>query len=146
MEYYLLSFVISIIIFILIQIYEYNRINNEIQNNQNNYYIEPYEFLSINNAILFIILYIVLTIASYYLNYKSIDLSFISNFIKGGGSSSTSTNNQTNEVNPQVISKITESHKVGFEPYDSNEVDSDNSDDDDDDSDNSDDDNEIDEL
>ena len=51
MEYYLISLIIAIIIFGIIQIYEYNKINKYIEENGNNYNIEPYSLFNMNNLL-----------------------------------------------------------------------------------------------
>jgi hypothetical protein len=75
MEYYIISFIISLIIFIILQLIEYRKINLEIKNNVNDYYIEPYNLFHINNVLLFIVIYIVITVACFYLNISNISLS-----------------------------------------------------------------------
>ena len=58
MEYYLISLIITIVIFGVIQIYEYNKIKRYIEENGENYYIEPYSLLNMNNLLLIVIIYL----------------------------------------------------------------------------------------
>jgi len=58
MEYYILSLIISFIIFAILQFIEYRKITYEINNNINNYYIEPYNLFHINNILLFVVIYL----------------------------------------------------------------------------------------
>ena len=57
MEYYIISLIITIIIFIIIQIIEYRKISFEYEYTQ-----EEYSLFSINNCLLFGIIYVVITI------------------------------------------------------------------------------------
>lgn len=118
MEYYLISLIITIIIFGIIQIYEYNKIRRFIEDNGSNY-IEPYSIFTTNNILLIIILYIVLTISCYYLNVSEWKL--LKEFKKivevkktsiGGG-----TDNKIEEIDPKILSKINDNFDVGFEPF-----------------------------
>jgi len=118
MEYYLISLIITIIIFGIIQIYEYNKIRRFIEENGSNY-IEPYSIFTTNNILLIIILYIVLTISCYYLNVSEWKL--LKEFKKivevkktsiGGG-----TDNKIEEIDPKILSKINDNFDVGFEPF-----------------------------
>lgn len=118
MEYYLISLIITIIIFGIIQIYEYNKIKKYIEENGSNYYIEPYSLFTTNNILLIIILYIVLTISCYYLNVSEWKL--LKEFKKivevkktsiGGG------DNKIEDIDPKILSKINDNFDVGFEPF-----------------------------
>lgn len=118
MEYYLISLIITIIIFGIIQIYEYNKIRRFIEENGSNF-IEPYSIFTTNNILLIIILYIVLTISCYYLNVSEWKL--LKEFKKivevkktsiGGG-----TDNKIEEIDPKILSKINDNFDVGFEPF-----------------------------
>lgn len=118
MEYYLISLIITIIIFSIIQIYEYNKIRRFIEENGSNY-IEPYSIFTTNNILLIVILYIVLTISCYYLNVSEWKL--FKEFKKivevkktsiGGG-----TDNKIEDIDPKILSKINDNFDVGFEPF-----------------------------
>lgn len=111
MKYYLISLIITVIIFGIIQIVEYRKISEE-----SNYSQETYSLLSINNILLLVIIYIVITIASYLL-YSS-NLSSYFNF---KNKSSLSETNYTikEELNPQVISKINDNFDIGLDPFNS---------------------------
>jgi hypothetical protein len=124
MEYYILSLIISFIIFAILQFIEYRKINHEINNNENDYYIEPYNLFHINNLLLFIVIYIVLTVACFYLNTsnlslsKYLPLSFQSNTNKTeGGSNNINNLHIKEEIDPRVLSKINDNFNVGFEPF-----------------------------
>jgi len=118
MEYYLISLIITIIIFGIIQIYEYNKIRRFVEENGSNY-IEPYSIFTTNNILLIVILYIVLTISCYYLNVSEWKL--LKEFKKivevkktsiGGGN-----DNKIEEIDPKILSKINDNFDVGFEPF-----------------------------
>lgn len=113
MEYYLISLIITVIIFGIIQIVEYRRISEE-----SNYSQETYSLLSINNILLLVIIYIVITIASYLLYSSNLNSYFNFNFKNKGGSTET---NYTikEELNPQVISKINDNFDIGLDPFNS---------------------------
>lgn len=113
MEYYLISLIITVIIFGIIQIVEYRRISEE-----SNYSQETYSLLSINNILLLVIIYIVITIASYLLYSSNLSSYFNFNFKNKGGSVET---NYTikEELNPQVISKINDNFDIGLDPFNS---------------------------
>jgi hypothetical protein len=135
MEYYFISFLISLVIFIIIQFIEYFKHLNEIKNNSDNYYIEPYTPFKLNNVFLFIIIYIVFTIGCYYLNpsnLKTLDFIDFNKFIGGNSNNNNkqSQNDIKNDIDPKILSKINDNFKVGFEPFNSdndNENSSDNS-------------------
>ena len=118
MEYYLISLIIAIIIFGIIQIYEYNKINKYIEENGNNYNIEPYSLFNMNNLLLIIILYIVITISCYYLNvskWKFFDnIKKVVEIKKVGGEDFKNIND---DIDPKILSKINDNFDVGFEPF-----------------------------
>jgi hypothetical protein len=122
MEYYILSLIISFIIFAILQFIEYRKITYEINNNINNYYIEPYNLFHINNILLFVVIYIVLTVACFYLNTSNLSLSKYLSF-SFQTVPKTETNSSINnlqikeEIDPRVLSKINDNFNVGFEPY-----------------------------
>ncbi len=124
MEYYLISLVITIFIFGIIQIYEYNKNKREIYENVNNFYIEPYSLFSMNNMLLLVILYIVFTIGAYYLNVSKWKFTEFKKTIIGGNMKEMSkdiSNDMTNEIkediDPKILSKINDNFDVGFEPF-----------------------------
>ena len=116
MEYYIISLIITIIIFIIIQIIEYRKISFEYEYTQ-----EEYSLFSINNCLLFGIIYVVITIASYLLYSSNINLSSYFNFkINGGGNSNNTLNvNIKEEINPLLISKIKDNFDIGLDPFNS---------------------------
>jgi len=123
MEYYILSLIISFIIFAILQFIEYRKINHEINNNVNDYYIEPYNLFHINNILLFIVIYIVITIVCFYVNTSNLSLSkYLSFSFQSTAKTDTSNNNINNlqikeEIDPRVLSKINDNFNVGFEPF-----------------------------
>lgn len=126
MQYYLISFIIAIIIFAIIQYFEYNKNNND----EENIYNEPYTMYTINNCLLFVIIYVVLTIIAYYVYSANIDFSFLSQKtikpLEQTAPTATTTGGGNDTIDPKILSKITENFNVGFEPYTSgNESESD---------------------
>ncbi len=122
MEYYLISLIFTIIIFSVIQIYEYNKIKKYIEDNGDNYYIEPYSLFKMNNLLLIVILYIVSTISCYYLNiskWKFFDnIKKVVEVKKTGGEIVSN----VDDFDPKILSKINDNFSVGFEPF-SNDID-----------------------
>ena len=117
MEYYFISFFISLIIFIIIQFIEYSKHLNEIKNNSDNYFIEPYTPFKLNNLFIFIIIYIVFTIACYYLNFSNFNFIY-SSFLNSNNSQTNSQSNKK-DIDPKILSKINDNFKVGIEPFNS---------------------------
>lgn len=123
MEYYLISLIITIIIFSIIQFYEFNKNKKDFEENINNNYIEPYSLFSSNNLLLLVILYIVLTISCYYLNLSK--FKFFDNFIKFSTITKVPEIKKTTggdikeEIDPKILSKINDNFNVGFEPFSS---------------------------
>jgi hypothetical protein len=127
MEYYLISLVITIFIFGIIQIYEYNKNKREIDENVNNFYIEPYSLFSMNNMLLLVILYIVFTIGAYYLNVSKWKFPDLNKMMVGGDFNGISKdipkdmNGMVKEIkediDPKILSKINDNFDVGFEPF-----------------------------
>jgi hypothetical protein len=115
MKYYLFSFIISIILFILIQYMEYKKVNEDINE-------EPYNLFKLANVLLFIIIYIVSTIAIFYLNASNMNvLSFLdfSSIVSVKNKPSLNTNNDIKEdIDPKVLSKINDNFDTGFAPFD----------------------------
>ena len=129
MEYYIISLFISLVIFIFIYLYDYKKPLNENENNiiydDNGYEIpnDNKSLFSKNNLLLFGIIYIVVTIISFYIFTSSISISslcplFISNLlkvpeqppvlIKGGEDS--------DEIDPAILNKINDNIEIGFNP------------------------------
>ena len=122
MEYYIISLFISLFIFAILQFIEYRKINHEIKNNDNDYHIEPYNLFHINNILLFIVIYIVLTVACFYLNTSNLSLSKYFSFsfesgMKKGGNDNINNIQIKEEIDPRVLSKINDNFNVGFEPF-----------------------------
>lgn len=127
MEYYLISLIITIVIFGVIQVYEYNKIKRYIEENGENYYIEPYSLYNMNNLVLIVILYIVSTISCYYLNiskWKIFDnIKKVIEIKKTGGDY---IKTEIEDFDPKILSKINDNFNVGFEPFGS-DIDDDSS-------------------
>jgi hypothetical protein len=112
MEYYLISFIISFIIFGLIQIYEYKKINEK----DDNY--EKYSLMNMNNALLILVLYIVITITCYYLNISNLKFFKKVVEVKKTSGGTTADTMDIEEFDPKILSKINDNFNVGFEPFD----------------------------
>jgi quinol-cytochrome oxidoreductase complex cytochrome b subunit len=112
MEYYIISFFVSLVIFIFV--YEKND-NNDEQDPDNKKSI-----FSLNNFMLFIIIYIVITIFSFYT--KTINLAvflpaFIIDILKTPDVVDKEIiENNKDELDPKTISKITDNIDIGFMP------------------------------
>ena len=118
MEYYIISFLISIIVFIIIQFIEYNKNNNEQDPNY-----EPYNLFKTSNILLFLIIYLVFTIGFFYLKPS---LSLSSSFPSLFNSNENTNNNKMDggvkeEIDPKVLSKITDNFDTGFAPFNSDD-------------------------
>jgi quinol-cytochrome oxidoreductase complex cytochrome b subunit len=119
MEYYIISFFVSLVIFIFV--YEKND-NNDEQDPDNKKSI-----FSLNNFMLFIIIYIVITIFSFYT--KTINLAvflpaFIIDILKTPDVVDKEIiENNKDELDPKTISKITDNIDIGFmPPIEENEI------------------------
>lgn len=134
MEYYIISLIISIIIFLFV----YNKNVNEYENSVIN---KPSDtsMLSMKNILLFFIIYIVSTILSFYIFTSSLSFSylsslcplFISNLLTIQPPANIDTNVQNykelynDEIDPKILSKINDNIDIGFQPdYPENENDS----------------------
>lgn len=115
MKYYFVSLFITIIIFIIIQYLEYNKKVEDYENQ------EPYNLLSLNNLLLFIIIYIVLTTGLFYLNGSNTN--FFS-FLEIPNKSNVNNNNNNEiktDIDPKVLSKINDNFDTGFAPFNSDD-------------------------
>ncbi len=114
MKYYFVSLFITIIIFIIIQYLEYNKKVEDYENQ------EPYNLLSLNNLLLFIIIYIVLTTGLFYLNGSNTN--FFS-FLEIPNKSNVNNNNNEikTDIDPKVLSKINDNFDTGFAPFNSDD-------------------------
>jgi uncharacterized membrane protein SpoIIM required for sporulation len=131
MEYYIVSFFISIVIFIFVYLYDYkSSVNNE---NNDNQYDNQYEnqnessksLFSTNNILLFIIIYIVSTIICFYTTSSALSLSgfipiFLLNLFKPPIQAPPliKDNGDGDEIDPKILSKITDNLDIGFKPPD----------------------------
>jgi magnesium-transporting ATPase (P-type) len=120
MEYYIVSIIISVVIFGII--FSLDRGTNE------NYYDEEtgtYKkpLFSTNNILLFTIIYIVTTIISYYVFTSSVSLSslqsivpaFVLNLLKPPQEIPPMINDN-DEIDPKVLRKINDNFDIGFMP------------------------------
>ena len=112
MEYYLISLFVSIIIFLIIQYFDYNKSSS----NPNEE--EPYSLFKLSNALLFVIIYVVFTITFFYLNVSNIKLFSFFGEEKGGNK-----NNDfvKDDIDPKVLSKINDNFDTGFAPFNSDD-------------------------
>jgi hypothetical protein len=82
----------------------------------NNY--EPYTIYTINNCLLFIIVYVVCTIIAHYVYTANIDFSFFSQkTLKENIKQADNITGGNNNIDPKILSKITDNFNVGFEPF-----------------------------
>ena len=116
MKYYFLSLIITIIIFVIIQYFEYSRISNIYVNDEDEY-IETYSLFNLNNVLLFTIIYIVFTIGSYYLSLSFKMPDIITNLLSVPEQISTETDTR-NDIDPKILSRINDNFDIGFEPFD----------------------------
>jgi hypothetical protein len=109
--YYLTSFLSTLVLFVIIQYIEYNRSKNEPE--------YEYSLFTLNNILLFVIIFIVITIALHYLSpiISKIDFTSINMNMKGGGSTTATTIEEIKEIDPKILSKINDNFDVGFEPF-----------------------------
>jgi len=133
MEYYIISFFISIVIFVFVYLYDYKSDNNEYGNSNidktyNN--IDNIDnnksLFTTNNILLFIIIYIVSTIISFYTFTSSISLSglyslcpiMLLNLFKPPTQAPPliKDNGDGDEIDPKILSKINDVLDIGFTP------------------------------
>lgn len=123
MEYYIISLIVSIIIFLFI--YNKNK-GNEYENSIMNNPPES-KILSMKNILLFFIIYIVSTILSFYIFTSSLSISslcpvFLLNLLTIPPTANIDNNIQNykelynDEIDPKILSKINDSIDIGFEP------------------------------
>jgi Na+/H+ antiporter NhaD/arsenite permease-like protein len=121
MEYYIISFIISLVVFIFVYLCDYKKPINEDENNIIGN--EDRSLFTKNNFLLFGIIYIVITIISFYTFTSSISLSalcpaFISSLLKAPEPSPVINKDNGDEIDPKILSKITENIDIGFNPPD----------------------------
>lgn len=111
MEYYLISLFVSIIAFMIIQYIDYNK-------SLNNPEEEPYSLFKLSNLLLFVIIYLVFTIAFFYLKASNVKLFSFLEAEKGGNK-----NNDyiKDDIDPKVLSKINDNFETGFAPFNSDD-------------------------
>ena len=134
MEYYIVSFFISIVIFIFVYLYDYkssgnnenqNQYENQFENQNQNQNETSKSLFSTNNILLFIIIYIVSTIISFYTTTSALSLSgfipiFLLNLFKPPIQAPPliKDNGEGDEIDPKILSKITDNLDIGFKPPD----------------------------
>ena len=120
MEYYIVSIIISVVIFGII--YSLDRgVNENYYDEETGTYKKP--LFSCNNILLFTIIYIVTTIISYYIFTSSISLTslqsivpvFILNLLKPPQEVPPMINDN-DEIDPKILRKINDNIDVGFMP------------------------------
>ncbi len=116
MKYYIFSFIVSIIIFIVIQYIEYNKRNQD-------EFQEPFNLFTLANLLLFIIIYLVITIGLFYLNASNINLF---SFLELNNKINTKGENTINQeikddIDPKILSKINDNFDTGFIPFTSDD-------------------------
>jgi magnesium-transporting ATPase (P-type) len=141
MEYYIISFFISIVIFVFVYLYDYKSVNDNVNDNynngydNNNYDVNGNEdrkpLFTTNNILLFVIIYIVSTIISFYTFTSSISLSglynlcpiFLINLFKPPQQAPPliKDNGDGDEIDPKILSKITDTIDIGFTPPEEND-------------------------
>lgn len=112
MEYYLTSLFISIIVFLIFQYFDYNKYYENPDEE------EPYNFFKLSNALLFVIIYVVFTISLFYLKAANIKLFSFFEPTKGGNKNNDFVND---DIDPKVLSKITDNFDTGFAPFNSDD-------------------------
>jgi len=136
MEYYIISFFISVVVFIFVYLCDYkkpisnnNYINddnnyiNDDNNNNNNDNNDNNKLLTKNNLLLFGIIYIVITIISFYVFTSSLSISafiplFLINLLKAPEQAPPliKDNGDGDEIDPKILSKINDNIDIGFNP------------------------------
>jgi hypothetical protein len=114
MEYYIVSLIISVIIFGIIYSLDKGNIDDEYNKKQ---------LFTSNNILLFVIIYIVATIVSYYIFTSSLSLAgfssiipiFILNLFKPPAEAPPLINDN-DEIDPKVLRKINDNIDIGFMP------------------------------
>jgi hypothetical protein len=111
---------------------EYNNHKKNLENEGNVYEEEPYNLFKISNILLFLIIYLVFTIGFFYLkpslpSFLNFNL-FANDNSQSGGNNGTGNGNNGNtntnvneEIDPTVISKITDNFETGFAPFNSDD-------------------------
>lgn len=113
MEYYLISLFVSIIAFMIIQYVDYNKSTNNPEDE------EPYSLFKLSNLLLFVIIYVVFTIAFFYLKASNVKLfSFLETEKTGGNKNNGFVND---DIDPTVLSKINDNFDTGFAPFNSDD-------------------------
>lgn len=124
MEYYIISLIISIVVFIFIYLSDYKKPINDFNNNDfNNDINNDKSLFTKNNLLLFGIIYIVITIISFYVFTSSISIYslfplFILNLFKAPEELPPliKDNGNGDEIDPKILAKINDNFDIGFNP------------------------------
>ena len=132
MEYYIVSLIISVVVFGIIYILDNGNGNDNDNDNGNGNDGYNYEngngkkpLFSTNNILLFVIIYIVTTIISYYIFTSSLSFAslsaiipvFILNLFKPPQEAPPLINDN-DEIDPKILRKINDNIDTGFMPVD----------------------------
>jgi magnesium-transporting ATPase (P-type) len=122
MEYYIVSLIISVIIFGIIYSLDKSS-NNNYYDDDNNSPPPKKQLFTSNNILLFVIIYIVATVVSYYIFTSSLSLAgfssiipvFILNLFKPPAEVPPMINDN-DEIDPKILRKINDNIDIGFVP------------------------------
>lgn len=122
MEYYIVSLIISVIIFGIIYSLDKSS-NNNYYDDDNNSPPSKKQLFTSNNILLFAIIYIVATVVSYYIFTSSLSLAgfssiipvFILNLFKPPAEAPPMINDN-DEIDPKILRKINDNIDIGFVP------------------------------
>ena len=121
MEYYIISLIISIVVFIFVYLCDYKKPINDFNNN--NDFNNDKSLFTKNNLLLFGIIYIVITIISFYVFTSSISIYsliplFILNLFKAPEELPPliKDNGNGDEIDPKILTKINDNFDIGFNP------------------------------
>ena len=117
MEYYIISFILSLVVFIFVYLCDYKKPVNDDENNV----INDKSLFTKNNFLLFGIIYIVITIISFYAFTSSISFSalcplFILSLFKAPEQPPPLIKENGDDIDPKILSKINDNLDIGFNP------------------------------
>lgn len=121
MEYYIISFFISIVIFSIVYLYDYKSQPINYNDDLDNDIIDNKTLFNSNNLLLFFIIYIVITIISYYNFTASLSISsflplFLTNLLKTPEPAPPLIKDNCDDIDPTILNKITDNIDIGFIP------------------------------
>lgn len=100
--YYIYSLIITIILFVIIQLIEKNKHKNE-----------EYNYLSANNVLIFVMLFLISSVILYFVCGSNSKINIFDFNFKGGSTDKAI----DHEINPAILRGINDNINVGFEPY-----------------------------